>query len=92
MVLRPNSPKGEPDCRPLIPSDQTGSSEPTDDKRPFAGRDAAWLEKLARASRSAFERMRRLDDPYARDLADDLEKLSEKMARRIDQARSAERP
>jgi hypothetical protein len=36
--------------------------------------------------------MRRLDNPYARDLADDLEKLSEKMARRIDQARSAERP
>jgi hypothetical protein len=36
--------------------------------------------------------MRRLDDPYARDLADDLEELSEKMARRLDETRSAECP
>jgi len=33
-----------------------------------------------------------MDDPHARDLADDLKELSEKMARRLDEARSAERP
>ena len=92
MALRPNSPKGEHDCRPLIPSERDGSSEPNDGKRPFAGHDAAWLEKLARASREAFERVRQLNDPFARDLANDLEKLSEDMARRLDEARSAERP
>jgi hypothetical protein len=90
--LRPNSPKGEQDCRPLIPSEQTGSSEPADGKRLFAGHDAAWLEKLVRASREALERVRKLDDPFARDLVNDLEKLSEDMTRRLDEARSAGRP
>jgi hypothetical protein len=90
--LRPNSPKGEQDCRPPIPGEHHGSSEPTDGNRLSAGRDLAWLEKLARASREAFERVRKLDDPFARDLANDLEKLSELMARRLDDARSAERP
>lgn len=91
--MRPNSPKGEQDCRPLVPSEQLGgSSEPTDGNRFSARGDHAWLEALARASREAFERMRRLDDPFARDLATDLEKLSADMARRLDEARSAERP
>jgi hypothetical protein len=36
--------------------------------------------------------VRKLDDPFARDLADDLKKLSADMARRLDEARSAERP
>jgi hypothetical protein len=36
--------------------------------------------------------MRRLDDPYARDLADDLEELAEKVARRLDEVRFAEHP
>jgi hypothetical protein len=87
--LRPNSPKGGQDCRPPIPSEHHVSSEPTDGKRPSAGNDAAWLEKLARASRQAFERVRKLDDPFARDLANDLEKLSAEMARRLDEARCA---
>ena len=90
-MLRPNSPRGEQDCRPPIRSDH-GSSEPTNGSRPFAGNDAAWLETLARASRQAFERVRKLDDPCARDLANDLEKLSADMARRLDEARAAERP
>ena len=89
--MRPNSPKGEHDCRPLIPSERDGSSEPTDGNRPSAGHDAAWLEKLARASREALERVRKLDDPCARDLANDLEKLSANMARQLDDARSADR-
>ena len=65
---------------------------PTDGNHAFAGRDLAWLEKLARASRNAFERVRKMDDPFARDLANDLEKLSVEMARRLDAARSAEHP
>ena len=90
--MRPNSPKGEQDCRPLIPAEHTGSSEPTDGNRPLSGRDVAWIEKLAHASRAAFERVRKLDDPFARDLADDLEKLSADMARRLEDARAGERP
>ena len=41
-------------------------------KRPSAGNDVAWLEKLTRASSEALERVRKLDDPFARDLANDL--------------------
>jgi hypothetical protein len=33
--------------------------------------------------------VRKLDDPFARDLANDLEKLSAEMARRLDEARCA---
>ena len=49
------------------------------------------LEKLVRASREASQRVRKLDDPFARDLANDLEKLSADMARQLDEARSAAR-
>jgi hypothetical protein len=92
LALRPNSPKGEQDCRPPISGEHHGSSEPPEGKRLSAGNDAAWLEKLARASREAFERVRKLGDPFARDLANDLEKLSAHMARQLDEARSAARP
>jgi hypothetical protein len=36
--------------------------------------------------------VRRLDDPFALDLANDLEKLSARMAQQLAEARAAERP
>jgi len=49
--------------------------------------DVAWLEKLLRACNDAWARVERLDDPFSRDLTDDLEAYCARVRRLLDEAR-----
>ena len=50
--------------------------------------DIAWLEKLLRACNDALARIQRLDDPFSRDLTDDLEAYCGRITRLLAEARA----